>query len=156
MSLSDLYQEVILDHNRRPRNSGKLEGANASAVGHNPLCGDRIEVHLKVENGRISGIKFEGSGCAISTASTSMMTEAVLGTTPSEALAMVERVRAALTTEHGSLESAVGEDSEILSLGGVKEFPIRVKCATLAWHTLAAALSNRDEVTTEEAEPSYA
>ncbi len=156
MSLSELYQEVILDHNRHPRNSGKLEGANAHAVGHNPLCGDRIEVQLKVENGTIADVKFEGSGCAISTASTSMMTQAVRGLTREAALDLSERIRAALTTDQASLEEAVGEDSEIVALEGVREFPIRVKCATLAWHTLAAALANVGEVTTEEAEPSYA
>ena len=136
--LKALYQEVILDHNRHPRNFGKLEGANRRAEGHNPLCGDRLTVYADVEGDRIVDLKFEGSGCAISKASASIMTSELKQKTPAEANSIFERFHRMVTGEV--------PDSEIESLGklaafsGVREFPVRVKCASLPWHTLQAAL----------------
>ena len=134
--LRDLYQEVILDHNHRPRNQGRLADANRQAEGFNPLCGDRLTLHLKVVDGVIQDLSFEGAGCAISTASASLMTEALKGKTVGEAQALFDGVHALLTTGDGTA-APVGK-LEVLS--GVREFPMRVKCATLAWHTLLAAL----------------
>lgn len=143
--LRDLYQEIILDHNRHPRNFGPLATANRQAEGHNPLCGDRVTVYLDVEDGRIANIAFEGAGCAISTASASLMTEALKG----------RRVEEARDLFHGFHELVTtGEDGEDLGklavFTGVREYPMRVKCATLAWHALMAALEAKDlPVTTE-------
>lgn len=140
--LRDLYQEVILDHSRHPRNFGALGSgggeANRAARGDNPLCGDRLTLAARVEDGRIEDVAFEGSGCAISVASASLMTEAVKGHTVEEAEAMYERFHRLLTdgAEPGE-EEALGK---LAVFSGVREFPIRVKCATLAWHTLHAAL----------------
>ncbi|HYG65953.1 MAG TPA: SUF system NifU family Fe-S cluster assembly protein [Thermoanaerobaculia bacterium] len=139
--LRDLYQEVILDHNRRPRNFGTLASANRTAEGHNPLCGDRVRLFVDVEEDRVRDIAFEGSGCAISTASASLMTEAVKGKT-------VEEARELFRLFH-DLMTAEGADADDPSLGklavfaGVREYPIRIKCATLAWHAFQAALANR-------------
>ena len=134
--LRDLYQEVILDHNRRPRNFGTLPDANRSAEGNNPLCGDRVTVYLRVEDDRVRGISFQGSGCAISTASASLMTEALRGRTVAEAHALFDGFRALVTQG-----TDAGELGKLAVFTGVREFPIRVKCATLAWHTLEAALA---------------
>jgi nitrogen fixation protein NifU and related proteins len=134
--LRDLYQEVILDHNRRPRNFGPLPGADRRAEGHNPLCGDQVAVYLKLDGDIVREVSFEGSGCAISTASASLMTEAVQGKTVAEALRLFARF-------HGLLTGTASEDQDLgklAALGGVREYPMRVKCATLAWHTLKAAL----------------
>jgi nitrogen fixation NifU-like protein len=138
--LTDLYQEVILDHNRRPRNFGALEGANRLAHGHNPLCGDNVTVYVNVEGDRISGVSFEGSGCAISKASASLMTDAVKGQSVADAADLFARVQAMVTAP---LDQPVDDDrlGKLAALAGVREFPVRVKCATLAWHTLKAALS---------------
>jgi len=136
--LRDLYQEVLLDHNRRPRNFGRLAGANRSAEGFNPLCGDKLTLYLKLVDGVIEGVSFEGAGCAISTASASLMTEALKGKTEQEAQALFEGFHALLTTGHGADSAVPLGKLEVLS--GVHEFPVRVKCATLAWHTLHAAL----------------
>lgn len=148
--LRELYQEVILDHYRTPRNAGAPETANRRAEGHNPLCGDRVTIHLDVAGGVIRDAGFEGAGCAISTASASLMTEAVKGKTVSEARALFEAFRGVVTGSCDQPSDALGK-LEVLS--GVREFPVRVKCATLAWHTLESALaSDRDEappVTTE-------
>ena len=138
--LRDLYQEVILDHDRQPRNFGKLAGANRSAEGFNPLCGDQLTLHLKVVDGVIEDVRFEGTGCAISTASASLMTQVLKGKTEEEAQALFEGVHALLTTGHGADSAVPLGKLEVLS--GVREFPMRVKCATLAWHTLQAALHN--------------
>jgi nitrogen fixation NifU-like protein len=146
--LRDLYQEVILDHNRQPRNFGGLPNANRSADGHNPLCGDRLHVAVRLEEDRIADIRFEGSGCAISKASASIMTESVKGRTIAEADALFA----------GFHDMVVGgrppePDSPLGKLavfGGVSEFPMRVKCATLAWHTLNAALHAAGGVATTE------
>jgi nitrogen fixation protein NifU and related proteins len=138
--LSDLYQEVILDHNRRPRHYGALASANREAHGHNPLCGDRLTVFVKVQNDHIAAIAFEGSGCAISKASASLMTDAVEGKTLSETLDLFDRFQAMITAP---LDREAGDDSlgKLTVLGGVRAFPVRIKCASLAWHTLKAALS---------------
>ncbi len=145
--LSDLYQEVIFDHNKRPRNFGKLFEPNRLAKGFNPLCGDRITLYLVVENGVLKDISFEGQGCAISTASASLLTEILKGKTEAEADAMFKDFHAMVTTDNVEPSEALGK-LEVLS--GVREFPARVKCATLAWHTLQAALKNRqDSVSTE-------
>jgi nitrogen fixation NifU-like protein len=138
--LTDLYQEVILDHNRRPRNWGALPDATRAAEGYNPLCGDRLTLHVKIDGDRIAAISFEGSGCAISKASASLMTDAVKGRTLDEAGALFDRVHEMLTTP---IDRPVNEDAvgKLAVLAGVREFPTRVKCASLAWHTLKSALS---------------
>jgi nitrogen fixation NifU-like protein len=137
--LRELYQEVILDHNKRPRNFQKLEGANRTAEGYNPLCGDQITVYLSVEDDVIKDISFQGSGCAISKASASLMTTSVKGKTQAEAEVLFDRVHTMLT---GERDTAVDphELGKLAVLSGVCEFPARVKCASLAWHTLRAAL----------------
>lgn len=136
MDLKELYRDVILDHNRRPRNFGRLEGADAGAEGHNPLCGDRLSLFVRMDGERIADIRFEGRGCAISTASASLMTEAVKGMTCDQALALFERVHRLLTDD-----AAAGEDlGKLAALSGVREYPARVKCASLCWHTLTSAL----------------
>ena len=142
--LRDLYQEVILDHNRHPRNFGPLPDANRHAKGYNPLCGDRVALHLAVHGDRIDGISFEGSGCAISTASASLMTEALEGKTVPEAHELFRSFHALLTAEPppAADDEALGK---LVALTGVREFPMRVKCATLAWHALEAALDGPDE-----------
>jgi nitrogen fixation NifU-like protein len=142
--LSDLYQEVILDHNRRPRNFGALADATRIANGHNPLCGDRLKLYLKLNGEKIEGIAFEGSGCAISKASASLMTDAVKGRSTGDALALFDRFHDVVTTpvDQPIDEASVGK---LAVLAGVREFPARVKCASLAWHTLKAALMGEDE-----------
>ena len=146
--LGDLYQETILDHNRQPRNFGALPGANRSAEGFNPLCGDRVTVALRVEDGILKDIRFEGSGCAISKASASMMTESMKGRTRAEAEALFQQFHRLLTGEPAPPdEAALGK---LVVFSGVKEFPVRVKCATLAWHTLRSALENAHQVATTE------
>jgi nitrogen fixation NifU-like protein len=136
MELTDLYRDVILDHNRRPRNFGPLDPADASVEGFNPLCGDRLTVRLRLAGERIADIRFEGQGCAISTASASLMTEAVKGKTRGEALELFDHVHQ-LLTEDGAEASDLGK---LAALSGVREYPARVKCASLCWHTLVAAL----------------
>jgi nitrogen fixation NifU-like protein len=136
MELNDLYRDVILDHNRQPRNFGALEPADASVEGFNPLCGDRLTLRLKFSGDKIADIKFEGQGCAISTASASLMTEAVKGRTRGEALRLFDRVHRLLTDDGASSD----ELGKLAALSGVREYPARVKCASLCWHTLASAL----------------
>ena len=138
--LSDLYQEVILDHNRRPRNYGVLPDASRSARGHNPLCGDKLTLYLKIDGDRIAAISFEGSGCAISKASASLMTDAVKGGTIDEAISLFDRFHAMVTTPVGE---PVDDESlgKLAAFAGVRQFPARVKCAILSWHTLHAALA---------------
>jgi nitrogen fixation protein NifU and related proteins len=137
--LRDLYQQVILDHNRKPRNFRTLEGANRTAEGFNPLCGDQLTLYLKVEDGVIEEAAFQGSGCAISKASASMMTGSIAGKPAAEADALFHRVHAMLTADtNGDVDTqALGK---LAVFAGVREFPSRIKCATLAWHTLQAAL----------------
>jgi nitrogen fixation protein NifU and related proteins len=133
--LQELYQEVILDHNRRPRNYHVLE-VGRMAEGYNPLCGDRIVVYVQVENDVIADVAFQGSGCAISKASASLMTESVKGKTVAEANALLERFQQLITA---SPDAPVDELGKLTALSGVRQFPLRVKCASLAWHTLRAA-----------------
>jgi nitrogen fixation NifU-like protein len=137
--LQELYQDIILDHNRNPRNFGRLEGADRTADGYNPVCGDRITLDLRLEDGRIRDVAFKGSGCAISRASASLMTEAVKGRSQEEAERLFHAFHAMLTRAPGEpFDAEELGDLEVLS--GVVEYPARVKCATLAWHTLHAAL----------------
>ncbi len=142
MELADLYRDVILDHNRQPRNFGALPHATARMEGFNPLCGDRLTVSLELDGDRISDIRFEGEGCAISTASASLMTEAVKGRTRPEAMTLFERVHRLLTDDAEPIDDAVL--GKLAALSGVREFPARVKCASLCWHTLASALQSPD------------
>ena len=146
-TLRDLYQEVILDHNRRPRNFGPLPAANRQAEGHNPLCGDQVTVFLDLEDGRIRDLAFQGSGCAISKASASLMTEALKGLS-------VEDVRKLFKNFHELVTTGAAEGSPDLGklavFSGVREFPMRVKCATLSWHTLLAALEEKGQPVSTE------
>jgi nitrogen fixation protein NifU and related proteins len=139
--LADLYQEVILDHNRRPRNFRVIDGATCQE-GYNPLCGDRLKVYVSVADGRIADVAFEGSGCAISKASASLMTEALKGRTLDEARGMFDAFQGMVTSPLGSELPALGK---LAALAGVREFPARVKCASLAWHTLRAALEGESD-----------
>ena len=138
MELKDLYRDVILDHNRHPRNFGRLEPADRHAEGANPLCGDQLTLSLRLEGERIADIRFEGHGCAISTASASLMTEAVKGKDRAATRALFERVHALLTRPEAPADPDLGK---LAALSGVREFPARVKCASLCWHTLNAALA---------------
>jgi nitrogen fixation protein NifU and related proteins len=139
MDLKELYRDVILDHNRRPRNFGHLEDADGRAEGHNPLCGDKLSLFLRMNGERIEDIRFEGRGCAISTASASLMTEAVKGKRRAEVQALFDKVHALLTQPEGAADDSLGK---LAALSGVREFPARVKCASLCWHTLNAALAS--------------
>lgn len=150
MDMRELYQDIILDHYKKPRNCSPLEDANHRAAGHNPLCGDRIQVHLRVEDGVVADIAFEGAGCAISTASASMMTEAVKGKPVAEVRKLFEGFRSMVTGKDGPVDGEAAELGKLEALQGVREIPIRVKCATLAWHTLQAALKEDAEVVTTE------
>ena len=138
----DLYQEVILDHSRKPRNFHRPEGATQEARGHNPLCGDAYTVYLRLDGDRIGDVGFEGQGCAISKASASLMTAAVKGRTRAEAEALFEAFHRMVKGEAMD-EAALQEMGKLRVLQGVSEFPVRVKCASLAWHTLKAALERR-------------
>jgi nitrogen fixation NifU-like protein len=139
MDLKDLYRDVILDHNRKPRNFGRLAPPAQHADGHNPLCGDRLTVYVALDGERIRDVRFEGAGCAISVASASLMTEALLGRTRAEAEALFGTVHDLLTRADAPVPAALGK---LAALGGVREFPARVKCASLCWHTLQAALAD--------------
>jgi nitrogen fixation protein NifU and related proteins len=146
--LSDLYQEVILEHNKNPRNFREIENADKIAEGHNPLCGDQLKLYLAMEDDTVRDVAFKGSGCAISKASASMMTQVVKGKTREQAEALFGEF-------HRMVLGEMNEEQEENSLGklkifaGVREFPARVKCASLSWHTLHAALNNEDAVSTE-------
>ena len=146
--LREPYQSVILDHNKQPRNFGELPEANGRAEGHNPLCGDHLSVAVRIEEDRLLAIAFEGQGCAISTASASLMSEAVKGLPVSEVRGLFERFHK-LVTSDPMQESASQGLGKLEVFSGVREFPIRVKCATLGWHTLQSALSDGDSVSTE-------
>jgi nitrogen fixation NifU-like protein len=137
MELKELYRDVILDHNRSPRNFGRLEPADAQAAGHNPLCGDKLNVTLRLQGERVADLRFEGQGCAISTASASLMTEAVKGRSREEIAQLFEAVHTLLTAPTGEPAQDLGK---LMALAGIAEFPARVKCASLCWHTLNAAL----------------
>jgi nitrogen fixation protein NifU and related proteins len=139
--LRELYQELILDHGKRPRNFGPLEGATHDAVGHNPLCGDRITLHVRMDGDKVSDVKFEGQGCAISQASASLMTDAIKGRPIGEAMALFRKVTAMVTGRDGEADHEGDvELGKLAVFEGVRQYPMRVKCATLAWHTLHNAL----------------
>ena len=146
--LSELYQQVILDHNKKPRNFRKLETANHTAEGYNPLCGDQLTIYVNLEDNRVTDVGFEGSGCAISKASASMMTQAVKGKSKEQAENLFKEFHSMVTGE-------LDEENEENTLGnlkifaGVREFPVRVKCATLPWHTMHAALNKEEQASSE-------
>ena len=146
--LRDLYQEVILDHNRHPHNFGELADADRHADGFNPLCGDKLAVYVNLDGGTISDVRFEGSGCAISKASASLMTDSVKGKSLVEARALFDRFLNLVT------DGDVADDDQVLGklavFAGVRDYPARVKCASLAWHTLRAAVEDRHDVVTTE------
>jgi len=144
--VDDLYQEIILDHCKHPRNCHSMDDANRKAEGFNPLCGDRLKLYLKLEDGVVKDVSFEGSGCAISTASASLMTESLKGKTKEEAAKLLEKFHELLTTD-----SPVTKDlGKLVVFCGVRDYPARVKCATLAWHTLKSALNSAGETATTE------
>jgi nitrogen fixation NifU-like protein len=149
MELTELYREVILDHNRHPRNFGRLDPCDAHADGHNPLCGDRLSITLRRDGERVTDLKFEGNGCAISMASASLMTEAVKGQARGDIDALFQSVHGLLTgnssgASAGASLTTAPQVGKLAALSGVREFPARVKCASLCWHTLNAALERRD------------
>lgn len=146
--LNDLYQEVILDHNKNPRNFREIENADKTADGNNPLCGDALRVYVTMEDDKVKDVAFKGSGCAISKASASMMTQAVKGKTKEEADVLFNEFHQMVT---GELDAETSENSlgKLKIFAGVLEFPARVKCASLSWHTLHAALNNEETVSTE-------
>ncbi len=146
--LNDLYQEVILEHNKNPRNFREIEDADRTADGNNPLCGDALRVYVDLEDDKVKDVAFKGSGCAISKASASMMTQAVKGKTREEAETLFDEFHKMVT---GELDAETEENSlgKLRIFAGVLEFPARVKCASLSWHTLHAALTGEDEVSTE-------
>ena len=145
--LADLYQQLILDHNRSPRNRGRLDDAGRSSEGYNPLCGDRVKVYLALDGDVIREASFEGVGCAISTAAASLMTEAVKGRTVAEAVALFERFHTMVTSDGEGGDETLGK---LEAFAGVRRYPARVKCATLAWHTLKAAIDDDGKVVTTE------
>jgi nitrogen fixation NifU-like protein len=148
--LRELYQSVILDHNKAPRNFGSIEDADRRADGHNPLCGDKLTVYLKLDaDDRVTDVSFEGLGCAISTASASLMTEYVKGKRKDEIFEMFDRFHR-LVTSNGSEVEAPADLGKLAVFSGVREYPTRVKCATLSWHTLQAALADGTDVATTE------
>jgi nitrogen fixation NifU-like protein len=147
--LQDLYREVILDHNRQPRNFGELERADRVIEGVNPLCGDRVTLYVKLDGERVEDIRFKGTGCAISVASSSLMTEKVKGSTISESLELFDKVHGMLTKGSDAPED-LEELGKLAALSGVREFPSRVKCASLGWHAMRTALTGPDDrVSTE-------
>jgi nitrogen fixation protein NifU and related proteins len=142
----DLYQEVILDHSKRPRNCHAMDDANHKAEGYNPLCGDKLKLFIKEENGIVKDVSFIGSGCAISTASASLMTESLKGKTREEAMKLLDKFHELLTTD-----TPVSKDlGKLVVFCGVRDYPARVKCATLAWHTLKSALNSQEEAVSTE------
>jgi len=145
--MRELYQEIILDHNKQPRNCYVMNCANRSADGHNPLCGDTVRVYLRIEDGIIEEISFQGAGCAICTASTSLMTESVKGKTVEQAKDLFDEFHDMLT---GVAAEQGVELGKLQVFEGVREYPVRVKCATLAWHTLNAAIKGKDDKVTTE------
>ncbi len=153
MDLKDLYQEIILDHGKNPRNLGKFDNYNKDAKGNNPLCGDNVHVYLRLnENKKVEDIAFEGHGCAISMASASIMTDMVRGKEEKEIKEIVSDFLG-MIKEKDSLETNILKDDEktkLMSLSGVKQYPMRVKCATLSWHTLTSALDNSDQIVKTE------
>mgnify|MGYP003503258830 FL=1 len=147
MDLKDLYRDVIVDHNRHPRNFREIPDADRRADGFNPLCGDKLTVFVKLDDGRISDVSFNGSGCAISIASASLLTESVKGMTLTEAAGLFSQMHQLLTRDDVDID--VSTLGKLGALSGVREFPARVKCASLCWHTLDAALHQQEQVSTE-------
>ena len=146
--LRELYQEVILDHNRSPRNFGPLEDADLRADGHNPLCGDRLSIAVKVSDGVVTDVRFEGSGCAISKASASLMTEGIKGKTLDDTEVLFDRFHRLVTDR--TVSTVDPELGKLAVFAGVRDYPARVKCAILAWHTLRAAMTeSQEKVSTE-------
>lgn len=148
LDIKDLYQEVIVDHNRRPRNFGKLENPEKTLEGFNPLCGDRLTLYLNTANGRIADIKFDGVGCAISVASASLMTEAVKDKPVAEAAAAFNDFHQLLT--NAGAPDDLDKFGKLAALAGVRDYPSRIKCATLCWHTLRAVLAGDEQPVTTE------
>jgi nitrogen fixation NifU-like protein len=146
MDLNDLYREVIVDHNRSPRNFRAMDNANRTANGHNPLCGDRLTLYMNVHDGVIEDMSFQGSGCAISTASASLMTEALRGKTEAEAEQLFRKFHALITDNGDADDAALGK---LTVLAGVKQYPSRIKCAVLCWHAMNAALHGEHQASTE-------
>ncbi len=146
MDLADLYRDVIIDHNRDPRNFRRISPPCQEAEGHNPLCGDKLHVYVKTADGRIEDAAFEGSGCAISVASASLMTEAMIGATVEEARERIQRMYTVLT---GTADADPDVDGKLAALAGVRQYPTRVKCASLCWHTVESALESGSHVSTE-------
>ena len=153
MNLKELYQEIILDHGKNPRNLGKFENFNKDAKGHNPLCGDKVHLFLKLdENKNVNDISFEGEGCAISMASASIMTDLMKGKSEKEAKELIDKFLDMIKEKDDINTNLLEEDekTKLMSLGGVKNYPMRVKCATLSWHALSSALDDfQKDVTTE-------
>jgi nitrogen fixation NifU-like protein len=147
MDLRDLYRDVIVDHNRNPRNFGRLQPADAHAEGVNPLCGDRLDLYVNLAGDRLTDLRFEGKGCAISVASASLMTEALKGRTRAEAKRLFDEVHELLTRHDFTPRMELGK---LAALSGVREFPARVKCASLCWHALNAALANESQPVSTE------
>ena len=153
MNLKELYQEIILDHGKNPRNLGKFNNFNKDAKGHNPLCGDKVHIFLKIdENKNISDISFEGEGCAISMASASIMTDLMKEKKANEVKELIEDFLKMIKDNPEMSSKIISEDekTKLMSLSGVKQYPMRVKCATLAWHTLTSAMNNSKEETNTE------
>ncbi|HHL73299.1 MAG TPA: SUF system NifU family Fe-S cluster assembly protein [Bacteroidetes bacterium] len=147
--LRDLYQEIILDHNKNPKNFHVMEDATHKSDGHNPLCGDRLTVYLHVDGDRITDVSFQGSGCAISKASASVMTTALKGKTVAEARELFHKFQDMLTREDAAIPD-LDEFGQLAAFAGVREFPVRVKCATLSWHTTMAALDDENKIVSTE------
>jgi nitrogen fixation NifU-like protein len=153
MDLKDLYQDIILEHGKNPRNFGKCKGFNQNAKGHNPLCGDRVQIYLKLNiKKKVEELTFEGSGCAISMASTSIMTELVKGKYFASAKKIINEFLNMITSGTKLQSNNLNDDEKIkiMSLSGVKQYPMRIKCATLSWHTLAAALDGKNKEVNSE------
>lgn len=148
--LKDLYQELIVDHNRSPRNFGEMADAERVAEGYNPLCGDRLKLFLKFSDGVVSDVRFTGDGCAISIASTSLMTEQLRGKNEEEIHALFKDFQAMVTADMDTDNIAHDMPNKLIAFAGVKQYPARVKCATLCWHTLESALADTDETTKTE------
>jgi nitrogen fixation NifU-like protein len=148
MDLKDLYRDVIVDHNRNPRNFGQLVPADAHADGHNPLCGDQLSLYVNLDGDRIQDVKFNGHGCAISVASASLLTEAVKGKRRADVKTLFDDVHALLTQHDANIDPT--KLGKLAALSGVREFPARVKCASLCWHTLNAALERQSEAVSTE------
>ncbi len=141
--IRELYQEVILDHNKKPRNFREMEAPDRKAEGHNPLCGDQVTIYLQVEDDKVKDVSFQGTGCAISTASASLMTEALKGKSLQEVNEAFERFHDLVTKDMDFTEQLM-EMGKLAAFSGIRDFPMRVKCATLAWHTLKAALESKE------------